>query len=44
MAAGNDHNWMVVGTSRGFHILYDLRFHLDVQVINRERERERDTS
>ncbi|KAJ1487269.1 hypothetical protein T484DRAFT_1787217 [Baffinella frigidus] len=31
MAAGNDHNWMVVGTSRGFHILYDLRFQLDVQ-------------
>lgn len=26
LAAGLDRHWLLVGTSRGFHVLYDLRF------------------
>ncbi|EKX48614.1 hypothetical protein GUITHDRAFT_136711 [Guillardia theta CCMP2712] len=31
MSLGNDSNWFVVGTSRGYLLVYDMRFQLDVQ-------------
>jgi len=31
MSLGNDRNWFVIGTSRGYLLLYDMRFQLDVQ-------------
>jgi hypothetical protein len=34
LAVGADGNWLSVGTTRGYIIVYDLRFQLDVQVLS----------